>query len=126
MSGDLISGVKRRRGRRRPRSRRTHGRDFQALRYPDDVGVRTRELVTAYAVALFVFAIALQTGNPYISLITYMACGWGLTRWTSKRLHWNWQLASVADIAIAKLLNMLAWPIKVPVLIAQVFLFRNL
>lgn len=96
--------------------------------------LRIREFVVAYLIGLgaWLSSIALSvTLHAPISSIVYFVIGVLLTRFISRRiergpLQWNWHMASIADIARAKLSTLLGWPIALPVLIWQLLLFKFL
>lgn len=74
--------------------------------------------------------LSLQSQLP-ISILVYFVVGFLLTQFVSRQiergpLEWNWHLASVADIARAKLSTLLGWPIALPALIWHLVLFKFL
>ncbi len=96
---------------------------------------RIREFVAAYLAAIFswsVLTILVADKWPFLSLLIYVLAGFLITQFVSRRferggaLRWNWHLASIADIARAKISMLLTWPVALPVLIWQLMIFKFL
>jgi hypothetical protein len=83
------------------------------------------ELIGAYLGAVLVSIIGILVLN--IAFVPfYFLIGVLLTRYISRRIIWNVYIASLADIATAKMHTWLTWPFSVPVLIWQIIVANHL
>jgi hypothetical protein len=108
------------RPRRRRRRRRRNGRQQLNVRL-----YRVREFVVAYAVAILVSVAGFIVLKLWF-LPFYVLVGVLLTRYISQRVLWNYYIASLSDVARAKMHTWITWPISLPVLIWQIVVVQHL
>jgi hypothetical protein len=108
--------IRTRRRRRRRRNARRGGGGIQPY--------RLKEFFFAYLIAIAVNVVGF-VGLSILFIPFYFITGVVLSRFISRRVIWNPYLASVADIASAKMHTWVTWPISVPVLIWQVLVAHH-
>lgn len=104
------------------RSRRRRGRK-SAEPY------RLSEFLGAYLLGLGIWILSLGTSvklHVPLAFIVHLLVGLFLSRFVSRRVIWNWHIASIAQIARAKWATFIAWQLAVPVLIWQLMIYKYL
>jgi len=108
------------------RGRRRHDRTFaRPPAYP--LGRFALAYIAALVVWIgskFLLLGGLSLQSFLLSSLVYLACGFVLTRYISRRVIFNQNFATIASVADAKLGTVLRWPVAVPYLIWQVFVAR--
>ena len=88
-----------------------------------------KDLVVFYIAAVGTFVITsvglALFGLILISPAVYIATGVVVTKFVSERVVWDDYIASLHDVAKAKMHTWLTWPVSVPVLLWKIFVIQQ-